>query len=89
MDGWYIQWQKAAEMPNQAADVLARKEEYLQTLALKKERAVKHKRKQTPTQERFREHLRQCLRKKSGATRRRFADAVASWRKLESEKHQD
>ena len=68
---------------------LREKEEYLQTLAFKKERASKHKRKQSPTQERFREHLRQCLRKKSGQTRRRFADAVASWRKLESEKHQD
>ena len=68
---------------------LREKEKHLQALALKKERAAEHKRKGTPAQERFREHLRQCLRKKSGDTRRRFADAVASWRKLESEKHQD
>ena len=75
--------------PIKMLQFLREKEEYLQTLAFKKERASKHKRKQSPTQERFREHLRQCLRKKSGATRRRFADAVASWRKLESEKQQD
>ena len=65
------------------------KEEHLKTLEFKKGHTVKPKRKTTPTQERFREYLRQCLREKTGQTRRRFADAMSSWRKLASEKHQD
>ena len=67
---------------------LREKWEHLQALALKKEREAGHKR-LSPAQERYREHMRQCLRNYGGDTRRRFAAAAAVWRKLESEKHQD
>ena len=75
--------------PIKLRQFLRDKEEHLKTLEFKKERTVKPKRKTSPTQERLREYMRQCLRDKTGQTRRRFADAVSSWRKLASEKHQD
>ena len=60
------------------------KEEHVKTVELKKKETVKPMRKATPTQERFREYMQNCLREKAGQTRRRFADAVSSWGNLAS-----